>query len=302
MRSNTDRLQPFVPGRSLTPAMTLGRLFLCSLLLVGASSGHVLQAADAARPLRVALMNFTSDDNSYRSTMAAINFTATLQAQLSELTEFEWVERAELDKAESEFNLAGLGFMDRAEAIRGGRWVKADWAITGRFSTNAIGQRTLTLETIELLRADLLDSTTIDLKADGKTPLRSALTEISPCAAMLKELLQTAKARASAVLGRPTVALLFFCHDESVYSTLRDLEQCFRATLEAAATNRSFRLLHLRRARDSVEEAGLTLAHAAITRAERAENLSVSFSMPPQGFFHTENIPLLRSSRKWQES
>src|SRR6266487_4533123 len=67
MRSNTDQLQPFVPGRSLTPAMTLGRLFLCSLLLVGASSGHVLQAADAARPLRVALMNFTSDDNSYRS-------------------------------------------------------------------------------------------------------------------------------------------------------------------------------------------------------------------------------------------
>ena len=52
----------------------------------------------------------------------------------------------------------------------------------------------------------------------------------------------------------------------------------------------------------NVTEAGLTLAHAAITRAERAENLSVSFSMPPQGFFHTGNIPLLRPSRKWQES
>src|SRR6266545_1510599 len=43
----------------------------------------------------------------------------------------------------------------------------------------------------------------------------------------------------------------------------------------------------------NVTEAGLALAHAAITRAERAENLSVGFGMPPEGFFHTENIPSL---------
>jgi hypothetical protein len=46
----------------------------------------------------------------------------------------------------------------------------------------------------------------------------------------------------------------------------------------------------------------LILAHPTITRAERAEYFSVSFGVPPQGFFHGENIPLLRPRRKWQES
>jgi hypothetical protein len=227
--------------------------------MIGAFFTEALQAAAATRSLRVALMNFASDDNSYRSTVAAIDFAVALQAQLSDAADFEWVERAELDKVETEFKLADLGFVDRAETIRRGRWAKADWAVTGRFSTDDSGQRTLTLEIIDLPRADLLDSVTIDLRSDGKAPLASAQAEIIPCAAKLKELLLTAKARYSAVLGKPTVALLFFCHDGSVYSTLKDLEERFRATLEAAATNRSFRLLHLRRAGDSIDEAGLTL-------------------------------------------
>jgi hypothetical protein len=52
----------------------------------------------------------------------------------------------------------------------------------------------------------------------------------------------------------------------------------------------------------NVTKAGLILAHPTITRAERAEYFSVSFGVPPQGFFHGENIPLLRPRRKWQES
>ena len=41
-------------------------------------------------------MTFTTDDNSYRSSVAAANLAAALQAELSSETAISWVERVEL--------------------------------------------------------------------------------------------------------------------------------------------------------------------------------------------------------------
>jgi hypothetical protein len=43
---------------------------------------------------RVAMMEFSTDDNSYRSAQAAADFTGILQANLAGETNVAWVERA----------------------------------------------------------------------------------------------------------------------------------------------------------------------------------------------------------------
>lgn len=47
---------------------------------------------------RVALMDFSTDDNSYRSAQTGVNFTSLLQVQLVNEPGLEWVERAQLPK------------------------------------------------------------------------------------------------------------------------------------------------------------------------------------------------------------
>src|SRR5258705_9440321 len=48
----------------------------------------------------------------------------------------------------------------------------------------------------------------------------------------------------------------------------------------------------------NIAKAGLALANATITRAKGAEDLFVGLRMPPEGFLHRENIPLLTKRRK----
>ena len=101
-----------------TPRLALA--WIAAWVTLAPSTGFSQNAEpNAGRTRRVALMNFTCDDNLHRSTLATVDFAAALQAQLSSVTGVEWVERAELEKAEHEFNLAGFGLVNRAESIRG---------------------------------------------------------------------------------------------------------------------------------------------------------------------------------------
>jgi len=85
-------------------------------------------------------------------------------------TNYDWVERAELEKVADEFKLAGFGLIDRSEAIRSGRWVKADWGIFGDVSTNWNGNRKLSLEVVDLQRADVLVETNLLLSTTEDGP------------------------------------------------------------------------------------------------------------------------------------
>ena len=66
-------------------------------------AGLAAVAAPSAPPIRVALMDFSTEDNSWRSAQAAANFTRLLQIQLADAPGFEWVERAQLDQANDPF-------------------------------------------------------------------------------------------------------------------------------------------------------------------------------------------------------
>lgn len=66
---------------------------------------------------RIALLDFTADDNSWPSSLAAVDFTAALQARLSGETDVAWVEREQLKLAEGELHLTELGRMAGSDAV-----------------------------------------------------------------------------------------------------------------------------------------------------------------------------------------
>ena len=100
---------------------------------------------------RVALMNLSTDDNSYRSAQTAADSTSLLQAQLADAPELEWVERAQLERARQELELSVMDTLGGSASMRLGKWAKADWMITGQFSLDDRNQRTLALEITNLL-------------------------------------------------------------------------------------------------------------------------------------------------------
>jgi hypothetical protein len=116
---------------------------------------------------RIALLDFTADDNSWPSSQAAADFTIALQARLSGETEVVWVEREQLKLAESELRLSELGRMAGSDAIRRGKWVRADWLLLGRFTLDEDDERIARLELLDLNHAELLSEKTVILSGDG---------------------------------------------------------------------------------------------------------------------------------------
>src|ERR1035438_2448903 len=85
-------------------------------------------AGPAPPALRVALMDFSTDDNSWRNSQAAANFTSLLQIQLANEPGVEWVERAQLDLAKQELKLSEMELIGGSSPIRRGKWV--EWVVS----------------------------------------------------------------------------------------------------------------------------------------------------------------------------
>jgi hypothetical protein len=222
-------------------------------------------SAPKASALRVALMDFVSEDNSYRSTVALGDLVSALQAEISRDTDYDWVERVELGKAANEFKLAGLGLIDRSEAVRCGRWVKADWAILGDVSTNFNGHRTLSLEVVNLQRADILAETNLSLSMPDNGPFQMKFEYVPYITSALRTLLHHARKIYLDSEKQDIVAFLFLSLSQSGSGDSFDgLEDDFRHALLFGSTNsQRFHLVQFQRAGAAMDEAGLVLSGLA---------------------------------------
>src|ERR1700728_14190 len=230
---------------------------------------------DATTP-RIALMDFVSDDNSYRSTVAMGNLAAILQTEVSQNTNYDWVERAELEKSVNEFKLAGFGLIDRSEAIRSGRWVKADWAIFGDVSTNFNNQRSLTLEIVNLQRADVLAETNLSLSSEDNGPFQMKSEYVPQIASALRTLLAQARGVYLASARQDAVAFLFLSFTQRGSSEpWGDLDADLRhALLIESAKNQQFHLVQFQRAGAAMDEASLVLSGLAETDSNAWEKVA----------------------------
>ena len=224
-------------------------------IVVIAISAEVAPAA-----IRVALMDFATDDNSYRSVQQAADFSSELQACLADEPGVEWVEREQLDQARQEVDLAVAGFLDGS--IQRGKWAKADWMIRGLFSSNDRNQRTLSLEITDLQHADTLANGTVVFPGPMQAPPLTDTNLVHLAAQTLRPLLVQAQQRRKQMTDKILVAPLFFVDVSGVFSFNDNgsLESSFQEALDkTAAAHQQICLIRFPKACQSIKESEMIL-------------------------------------------
>jgi Ca2+-binding EF-hand superfamily protein len=238
--------------------LLLSEVVLWAILLSTATTVST-RAAGGTNTLRIALTDFTSDENLYQSFRAATDFSQTLQAQVSPSVRCQWIERAEVQKIQNELHMSAFGLIDGGAAIRAGKWLKADVLLTGRFLREGAG-RVLFVEVVDLRRGDVLSDTTIPLQCPTNQPLRRVLTEVAGVATQVRTLLDRAMETYDRVKNLRTITVLFFenATGRAEFDRFaRDYEKAFDAM---AQTNGSWRVLRFPRATRGRDEAELALS------------------------------------------
>jgi hypothetical protein len=237
-----------------------GSLWALGLFLLLA---HPLAAAVPGAPVfRVALMDFSTDDNSWRNAQGAAEFTSLLQLQLANEPGLEWVERAQLALARQELKLSEMELLSGAAPIRRGKWAKANWLLTGQFSLSDRNERTLALEITDLQHADVLASQTVQFPGWTNALLQPLPAQVEVAAGAVRQLLAEARQRQKATEDQVLVAPLFLA-DVNPFGFSGDdvsLEREFFEALEqSATTNRHLRFIHFPKAYRSMEESEMVL-------------------------------------------
>jgi len=208
---------------------------------------------------RVALMDFSTDDNSYRSALAAADFSALLQVKLKDVDGLEWVERSQLQAAEKELKLSAAGLVSLSAALRVGKFVKADLLVVGQFTSASQLKRVLHLEVIDLEHADVLAETSLPIVGVPNKPLGVSVMDVTAAEKGFRTIIKQALASQSRVKNQTIIAPLFFANTSSS-RRLDYLETELQSALVEAAAREGARVLQFPRANMAVEEAELVVA------------------------------------------
>jgi len=157
----------------------------------------------------IALIPFVSADGSYISSEAAANMASLLTTDPI-LKDRRWVEREELDKARSELGLSLMTSADAGDALRLGKWLGAEFIVTGRFGIDSGDGRELLVEVIDVHRADVLAWFRYLVKGPLGSPLQIEKNDTDEIARLLAAALSAA-AKTKDRTDNPVVfAPLFF--------------------------------------------------------------------------------------------
>ena len=215
--------------------------------------------AEGRSPIRAALMDFAVDDNSYRSAQAAASFSSLLQVELAKENGLQWVERAQLELAKQELRLSEMDLLSGTSDIRRGKWVKADWLVTGRFSLDDQSRRILFLEITDLQHADVLASETVPLSGMAMTPMNVEAGQVQIAVAAMRRLFTQARDRGERASGQVIIAPLFFVDlgdQQGTKECFESLKYAYQDFLERlASTNARFRVIRFPKAYRAMDEA-----------------------------------------------
>lgn len=166
-----------------------------------------LAAHVASAKTRIALLDIASDDNSCRSLDAGGQMISAIQAQLPDIADVEYVERADMTKISQEVNLARSGLM-AADTIRIGRMLNADIIMRGRFLTTE-KSRVLNLEAVDLHRAEVLAESSIQCAGDSRDPVQPTPELLQDAMDAVRALISEALEKNSRLSSRRTIGGLF---------------------------------------------------------------------------------------------
>ncbi len=214
-------------------------------------------AALQAAP-RVALMDFTCQVESYRNIQTAADFSATLQIAVSSVPSVEWVERNQWRGAAQELKLSFFNGGVR-DALRIGKWVKADLLVVGEFRANQKQAWELNIEVIDLDHADVLAERRIDLEVQTNKVLQATPLILERSAQALTNALADAEAQREKLQAQVKIAPLFFSNTGKS-SRLDFFESdIINGFQTSVSTMTNLHVLRLPRAREATEEAELII-------------------------------------------
>ncbi len=213
--------------------------------------------------VRVAFGPFSTDDGFQRSRIAVMKFTSLLEPRLQAMSEVEWVERQEIDRGAGELGLGVSGILDGKSAVRLGRWAKADILLLGNF--HRVGEKreekriVLTIEAVDLARADVLFAREIPVEGDPRDPVVVRSQEVEAAVQASQAVVKEAVALLHSERKSTVIAPLFF-RNVDPSPRLGSLEdQLFEAFQKLGAGRSDLRLVRFPRAIASLGESELAL-------------------------------------------
>lgn len=206
---------------------------------------------------RVVLIDFSSNDSSYRSAQAAVEFSALLQAKLTGMKNIEWVERSQLETAEDELNLAAGGYISPSTALHLGKFVKADLLVTGRFISNQ--HRELDMEVIDLDHADVLAELSMPIHGATNAPLKVVMADVETAARNLENAFQSVRQKSAQIKKQIIIAPLFFANT-SRSRRLDFFENELQTAISNTMSSHNLHVLRFPRAKAAAGESELVLA------------------------------------------
>ncbi len=234
--------------------------FMAGALLSAFPNGA---GAEPSAPTRVALMDFSTDENSYRSIQAAADFTSLVQIELAGEAGIEWVERAQISLAKQEFGLAGLKAAGGSAPLRQGRMLGADWLVTGHFSSDDKSRATLAIQVIELKHADVIAEETVTLPDQGKGWAQLESGQVTFAVGALRKLFTKAQVSQQQMANQARIAFLFLADTSSWPGFRKGTEVLSRELSDelerAVAANGKIRLIRFPKAYQSTGESELVV-------------------------------------------
>jgi ankyrin repeat protein len=228
-----------------------------ALLLLFPIFSHALRAVETP-PLRAALLAWEPVPARPDIQRVASGLVALAQAELSAERDFEWVERAELDKHLAEIDLSASGQLAPRASLRIGKLARAQILLTGRLDANDPAKTALTLEAVDLDRGDLLATATTPLPARPHKHFSLRDEDRTAALAALRAVLAEAREKRLAQAGKPAVALLFLANSGPL-PRLDPAAAELASGLRAAAASAGARTLEFPRVDPAREERSLAV-------------------------------------------
>ncbi|MBI3987866.1 MAG: hypothetical protein HY343_13155 [Lentisphaerae bacterium] len=247
----------------------------------------------------VALLDFTADEDSYYTAQAAIGLAEMIQPALADEPKVTWVDRQQLAQIKKELNLSMLGQLSAGGALSMGAMSCADLAIMGNVSVDTnLGSRVLTINIVDLRRADDLVTRSIQLTGSSHTPMVIQSNDLQAAIALSRDALHSARQRLLDTAGMPVVAPLFL-HNRTPWESLDAVARQWTDALEKAGRKRLMRILRFPKAMEAAAEAETAFSGYSRADANRKDWFQVAdiyawgyFESPERGSNSWENMTL----------
>jgi ankyrin repeat protein len=229
-------------------------------LLGGLAALALAASLSGAEAPRVAVVDFSLAESAVSRDPAVTEFSRDVQARMLLHPEYAWIERQEFDRIQREYDFAGQAQSSSVSAVRLGHWLHADLLLRGEITRPTPGKGELTIEVIDLKRAELLATRKSPVTVNARNLVRPQSADVDAVAAAALAALKDAQTEINRNQKVRVIAPLYF-RNVGPTERLNFIETRLTDAIAQAASGASgARVLRFPRATDASGESELVIA------------------------------------------